>query len=201
MPKVQEKKKNKAGKPYTCSGCAEKIKPGEQYYTWSFRYGGTYRQHTSHGYPKPSQLTQSKMSGAYSAIEDAETAIDNAEDTDAIKDALETCASEIESVRDEYQEGLDNLPDSLRDSQTETQEKINSLESFKDSVENAGNDVEEFGEEEPDEPLRKDFKDDEAYDKANTAWTTAHPSWEEARDAHLEEQKGNATGVLEEFDQ
>jgi hypothetical protein len=89
MPRVATKKKNKAGKPYDCCKCSDKIKAGESYYEWSFRYGGTYRQHTSHGSPKASQLTQSKLSGAYAAIEAAEDAVATAETVEDLAAALE----------------------------------------------------------------------------------------------------------------
>jgi chromosome segregation ATPase len=148
MPRVAVKTKNKAGKPYGCDRCADEIVAGQRYYEWSFRYGGTHRQHESHGHPKPSQLTQSKMSGAYAAIEEVEQAISKAENASDIAAALNDAAQEISGVKDEYQESLDAMPDSLRDSQAETQEKIDALEEFENTLTDAASEIES---EEPDE--------------------------------------------------
>lgn len=165
MPKVSTKKKNSAGKPYDCGKCPDLIECGQQYYEWSFRFGGTHRQHKTHGYPKPSQLTQSKLSGAYAAIESAEEQIaqfDNAED---IALALENCAEEISGVRDEHQESLDNMGENLAQGSTgeAIQEKIDELELFGDTIADLANDIrgEEFGEDEPEtnSPERKEWEE------------------------------------------
>lgn len=131
-----------------CVGCAHPIVKGETYFQWSIkaqRGGTTYRQHTSHGHPKQSQLTNSKLSGAYAAIESAEASIAAASGKDDLVEALESCASEIEQVRDEYQESLDNMPDGLQQGTTgqEIQEKIDALESFADSLNSAAGDLDD----------------------------------------------------------
>jgi hypothetical protein len=85
------------------------------------------------------------MSGAYAAIEAAEDELASCAASTDIAAALETCASEIESVKDEYQDGLDSLPDGLRDAGGpggETQEKIDALESFAESLQSAASDIE-----------------------------------------------------------
>lgn len=151
MARAKLKKKNKAGKPYSCCRCSEKIVAGQEYYVWAFRYGGKYRQHATHGAPKPSQLTQSKMSGAYAAIETAEEAINTATTVADIASALNDCAQSIEEVHGEYQEGLDNMPDGLRDAAEngETGERMNGLEEFKDNLESVASDIESEEYEEP----------------------------------------------------
>jgi methyl-accepting chemotaxis protein len=82
--------------------------------------------------PAPSELDSSKMSGAYAAIEAAEKTINASGDVDEIGQALEDCASEIEGVRDEYQDSYDSLPDSLQQSSSgeEINSKIESLDTF-----------------------------------------------------------------------
>ena len=40
MPRVNQRKKNKAGAERKCGRCGKTIQPGDLYYTWSFRYGG-----------------------------------------------------------------------------------------------------------------------------------------------------------------
>jgi hypothetical protein len=153
MARATMKKKNKAGKPYSCCRCQEKIVAGQQYYEWSFRYGGTYRQHSTHGAPKQSQLTQSKMSGVYAAVESAEESICGADNPSDIAQALNDCASEVENVRSEYEDGLQSLPQGLQDAGGpggQTQEKIDALQEFQDSLESAASDIE--SEDEPTEP-------------------------------------------------
>ena len=188
MARAKLKTKNKAGKPYRCCRCSEPIIAGQGYYVWKFRYGGKYMQHATHGAPKPSQLTQSKMSGAYSAIEAAEDAINAAATADDIASALNDCASSIEDVRSEYEEGLDNMPDGLREAAEsgETGERMQALEEFKDSLESAASDIEseEFEAEEPGE--------DVPLDEAAKALAEKKQEW-------LDDLKQRASDALGEF--
>ena len=146
--RVLEKKKNKNGKPYNCGQCQEKIKAGESYFEWSFFRGSTHRQHTSHGRPRQSQLTQSKMRAAYSAMEDLEDAITELNKGNAtIKDLAESiraAADGIAEARDDHQEGYDNMPPSLQESQSgqDLQEKIDALDGLATELESAASDVE-----------------------------------------------------------
>lgn len=144
MPRVATKTKSKAGKPYDCSRCAEPIKAGDKYYEWSFYRSSPTRQHESHGYPKPSQLTQSKLSGAYAAIEDAEETISTADNAADMAQALTTAAEEVCTVKDEYQESLDNMGDNLAQGSTgqEIQEKIDALEEFEGTLNDAASEIE-----------------------------------------------------------
>jgi hypothetical protein len=206
MPRVEQKTKSKAGEPYRCDQCSEKIVAGQAYFQWKFRYGGIHRQHTSHGRPKESQLTQSKLSGVYSAIESAQMEIDAAEDVDALREALETCRSSVEEVRDEYQESLDNIPDNLKEGAvgSQCQEMIDNLESFMGSLES--NDLEDFEEEEPElgeAPVKVDTQTDEEYRKELEDWETENDNrqsdWEDHKDEHLEAQKEIARSALDEL--
>lgn len=199
MPRVSTKKKNSAGKPYGCSRCPDPIKDGDQYYEWSFRYGGTYRQHVSHGSPKPSQLTQSKLSGAYAAVEAAEDAIAAAESVDDLKAALEECAGEIDSVAEEYQDSFDSIPENLQQGgpAQEMQEKIEALQSFSEEL--TGNDLEDFDEEEPEldeEPTDKDSKEWTEWSKAHDQYLVDIEDWQQKQTDHLEEQRSAAEEII-----
>ena len=147
MPRVSTKKKSARGKPYNCGRCSEKIKAGEEYHEWSFRYGGTQRQHASHGFPRGSQLTQSKMSQAHAACEDLEDSLgDGSLDTpDAIADAVQTCMDALQEVMDEYEEAINNMPAS----EDQNRERIDMLQETYDSLDNvkdySGEDLEEAG--------------------------------------------------------
>lgn len=133
------------GKELTCEKCRKSIEKGQKYYKWSFRYRGTHTQHESCGYPKPSQLTQSKMSGVYAAVEFCEESISSSDNKDDIVSALNDCAQSIQDVRDEYQEAIDNAPQGLQDAGGpggQWQEKIDQLEEFQSALEEASSDIE-----------------------------------------------------------
>lgn len=158
MPRVKTKTARKQAR---CNFCQDPIKPGQKYYSWSFRNrlgpGTKMRKHVEHGSPKASELTRSKMGGAYAANEAAEEAIAKADTPDDIASALRDCANAIEEVQNDYQEGLDNKPEGLRDADTETQDKIDQLSEFADSLNSAADDIE--GEE-----FTPDGNEDEAPD-------------------------------------
>src|SRR5262245_26128203 len=106
MPRVTEKTKNKGGKhgTYACGRCDQPIKPGQKYYEWSFRYGGTRRQHTDHGYPRRGQLTQSKLGAVYDAVDDADKTVGEAASPEDMAAALETVREQAEEVKQEYED-------------------------------------------------------------------------------------------------
>ena len=181
MPRVTVKTKNKGGKhAYRCEHCGKAIEAGQKYYKWSFRYGGTHRQHTTCGAPKQSQLTQSKMSAVYSAQETAHASVTQAASVGDLVAALNDCATEIESVRDEYQGGLDNMPDGLRSAaeEGETGQRIEALSEFIDELQSKASDIEseefECEEDEEDKEQKRDewwsdlvSQADEAIDNLN----------------------------------
>ena len=68
MPRVLTQRANK---DYPKEG----IKKGDTYYKWSIRMGRGGHTFISKTPPRPSQLTQSKMSGAYAAVEAVEDVI------------------------------------------------------------------------------------------------------------------------------
>jgi len=180
MPRVNTATKNKAGKEVQCGRCGKKIEPKEKYYHFKFRYGGKHYRCSAH-FPRPSELTQSKMSGVYAAIEGAEDSIaeiraGKAPLTDLSSD-LESTADEVESVRDEYQESLENMPEPLQGGPTgeEIQEKIDALETFAEELRSAASDIESdsSGETEPQEKETKEEAEarrrDELCDQAEEA--------------------------------
>lgn len=133
MPKVHTQK---AAKGYPADG----IKRGDTYYSWEFRYGGVHRSKT---YPRPSQLTQSKMSGAYAAREAMEDDVNAATEPSDIENALNECAGAIRDVASEYEDSLSNMPDSLQQSSTgeDIQAKIDALEEYAQALEDAAGEV------------------------------------------------------------
>lgn len=145
MPRVFSKTKNRAGKQYTCHKCGRIIRPGEKYFSYSFRYGGTYR-HCSNHYPKRSDLTQSLMGEVYVAIEDAEDRVKaeiaypadlNLYDFDP--DDIENTATEIvSSVEDSVTDVIDRYREADEAfggyGSTPNAERADELESFQSEL-------------------------------------------------------------------
>lgn len=147
--RVQLKTKNKGVKhaTYPCRKCDKPIAAGQKYYQWQHRNAPPSRQHAEHGAPRQSELCTGKMSGVYAATEGVEDAVKVARDNNdptGLADALRTAAEEVENVRQEYEDGLGNMPDQLQYSSSgeQIQEKIDALESFKDELESAADEVE-----------------------------------------------------------
>lgn len=110
------------------------IAVGDSYYWWKFRFGGTHYSKTP---PKRSQLTQSPFLSQLYELQDRISDI-KAEDRDDLKSQIEEICSEIENLRDECQESLDNMPDQLQESDTGQmlQERVEALDGWKDELEN-----------------------------------------------------------------
>jgi hypothetical protein len=127
-----------AGKDYPEYG----IKKGDTYYYWSVGFRG--RKQMSKTPPRQSQLTGSKMSGAYAAQETAQDTIGNATTPEEFAQALNDAADEIESVADEYQEAADattgngnRVPNA-----DEMQEKADGLRDWAESLRNDAGEIE-----------------------------------------------------------
>lgn len=179
-------------------------KKGKSYYWWKFRYGGKRYSLTP---PRPSQLTQSAYYGTVRAlteqIEDA-----NIQDNDELISMRDEIGSELESLLDETQGSLDNMPEQLQFSPTGEllQERI-------DAVEEAISEIECIEECDEEEPEQDDFKaneecpdcDGEGYDDDQKECATcegtgevendgeeefniAQNEWQENLNAHVEEQ-------------
>lgn len=161
MPKISTKKKSTRGESYSCAKCINKIVAGEEYHEWSFRYGGTYRQHAEHGFPRASQLTQSKMSQAHAACEELEDALGNLDTISDIEEAAQSCMDSLQEVIDEYEEAIESMPASEeqnRERIDQIQETIDALDSAKDY---ADDDLEEEDGEDDEEEAQRKVDDNE----------------------------------------
>jgi hypothetical protein len=130
MPRVQTKKKNKAGAERKCGLCGKTIKPGEKYFTWAFRYGGR-RFRCSEHFPRRSALTMSKMGEVFAANEDAEDQLPKAETIDDIKEIVEQASEIARQVADEYEEAAEPFGGA-----GENQERADEVGEWADEVEN-----------------------------------------------------------------
>jgi hypothetical protein len=159
MPRVTHVKSARKDNPV--------CKKGESYYWWKFRYGGKRYSLTR---PKPSQLTNSPYYGQVrSLVEqiDATDVTDN-DDFTALRDEI---TSELETLRDECQGNLDNMPESLQYSPTGEllQERIDACENAQGEVEN----LEELDE----EPVREDFDNDDDFKEEKLEWLDKREPW------------------------
>ena len=117
------------------------IKKGDTYYWWEFKVGGLRRSKTP---PRPSQLTQSKLSQAYAAMEALGDTVEAATCPDGISDAARVAAEELREVAQEYEESISNMPESLQEGPTaeDMREKIDALNSCADELDQAADEVE-----------------------------------------------------------
>lgn len=147
MARCFSAKKSSAGKKIKCGRCGHKIEPGKVYFYFSVGFRGVKQIRCGAHKPRTSELTGSKLSGAYAAMEAVEDVLSGVERSEVsieeIAEALDTCATEIEGVRDEYQESYDNMGDNFQNSSPgeEVQEKIDALYEFAQTLNSAAEDV------------------------------------------------------------
>lgn len=125
------------------------INVGESYYTWCF-YGR--QPQYSKERPKPSQLTQNwfkqELYSIQEKIEDFEP-----EEIEDVATFIDEIRNDAESLRDECQEHLDNMPEQLQDSDSgqTLQERIDNLDSVIVDIDNFDSEFESEIEKEDDE--------------------------------------------------
>lgn len=139
MPRVKSQVKSTAGKERHCGRCGKKIEPGESYFKFSFRYGGTHYRCSDH-YPRQSELTQSKMSEVYAAIEAAEDSLPGVEALDDIRSEVEQVGEVARQVVDEYREADEAFGGQ---GATQSAEMADELEGWAEELESWEPDVEE----------------------------------------------------------
>lgn len=103
------------------------IKKGDSYWWWAFAFGST---HKSKVQPKPSQLTQSSFMSQALSINESLDELNNDQSPEDLKEAAESAASEFESLKDEVEGNLSNMPESLQQGSTGEllQSRIDSLD-------------------------------------------------------------------------
>lgn len=145
----------------TCRVCGETIEPGQDRYEWSFRYGGTYTQHASHGRPRPSETTQGNVSQLYAAQESVEDALaaDSA-DYDGwrsgVEQALSDAAETAREVGSEYEAAAEPFG-----GQGPNQERYEACEQWADELDDAASNVADQQPEDVDELERDPAPTDE----------------------------------------
>lgn len=125
------------------------INVGESYYTWCF-YGG--QPQYSKERPKPSQLTQNWFKQELYSIQEKIEEFEP-EDVEDVATFIDEIRDDAESLRDECQEHLDNMPEQLQDSDSgqTLQERIDNLDSIIGDIDNFDSEFESEIEKEDDE--------------------------------------------------
>lgn len=137
-----------------CGKCGAKIKQGDSYRWWKFRYGGRrIRCAKPECAPRPSDLTQSAFYSQLYGLQDSlDTAI-----ADRSVDDLRAVADELRSLGEECSSNRDNMPEGLQDSETgellqtradECESKADEIESAADELEGLADDWKEYAENE-----------------------------------------------------
>lgn len=141
------------------------IKAGESYYWWKFRFGG---KHYSKTKPSRSQLTQSDFYAQIFDIED--NTIGEAAADDSLASTRDDVVSQLEDLKSECEEKLENMPDNLRESSSSgelLQERVDALESAISEFE--GLELDEPGEDELDIEREENETDEDFEAKKETA--------------------------------
>lgn len=155
MPRVNRVQKSRKN-PGRCRVCGEEIGVGQPYLHYAFRYGGKHVHHVDHP-PKPSHLEGSDKMQRIREVEEQASELqakipseDEREGFDWSEFAsdLNTMADELEEVRDEYQDALDNMG-SLAESDAgyEIEEKCEALDTWADRLREAADAAEDPDEE------------------------------------------------------
>lgn len=156
-------------------GDTKLVEKGQTYYTWSFRFGPT---HISLTPPKPSQLTQSAFKSTVLDIEERIGSIEG-DDPGGLDAERNDIIGELESLRDETQGSLENMPEGLQQGDTGQmlQERIDALEGAISELEGIDLDYEEPD----DDEIRNDLEAD--------LDTTAEEGEEGVTDDEIEEER------------
>lgn len=211
MPRVRTVTKSKRGKPVTCTACRKVVEAGQQMYTWQ-RYGLPQRvRHVTCGFPRPTELSGAKTAAVVEAQEDAVAACNtwtpdlhwdadersfevNDGDADELTAALQNAIDEANSAADEYEEGADNMPESLQDGM-----QAEAMREVADELRNWASDLEEFS---PDSVDLSDFDGQVTDDmqKDDEAWVTLYDEATAAVDEWVEATRQEAIDLLEAND-
>lgn len=157
MPRVLTKTKSTAGAERKCGRCGIKIEAGDTYFSWSFRYGGTHYRCKDHR-PRQSELTQSKMSEVYAAVEAAEDELPTTGDVADIRSIIEALAETVESVASEYRDAAEPFGGA-----GENAERADELDGWVDELQSFY----------PDDPDEENDTDDEIQDAIENARSEA----------------------------
>lgn len=203
MPRVHHVKKSTRGNEVHCRKCGKKIEPGEEYIYYSVKTGprsGRKYTHCKAHPPKPTDLSSSKMAEVTEAVEAAQETIGAATSPEDIEAALTEVKDTADSVREQYEESLSNMPEPLQQGPTgeEIQAKMDALQEFADELENAASDIgaETLPEDEPETRYRIVASDAH---KDLAVGLTEYDGYETREEAQTEAEAHLAEFTIEEY--
>jgi hypothetical protein len=173
-------KRQKARKGYECSKCKALIKKGEHYFRFKLTRFSSVQMRCSLHRPTRQEMTTSDF---WSQVYDLEDSISNlsAEEMESARDAIDPILSDIETLRDEQEEKLYNMPDQLQDSDTGQllQERYDGMQEWYDELDGVDTDI--------DEGLAEDYEEGDEKDLTEDELEARKEEREEKREARLEE--------------
>lgn len=133
-------------KPHTCEICKDVIPAGRGYRYFQVGFRNSYKHIRCMKptcSPRPSQLTNSKVSAILAAQESAHDELTSISGsvgtTDDVKSVVDSVAQAIEEVKDEYQESLD----AWENGNASLEEKVETLEAAHDELDNWAPDLDD----------------------------------------------------------
>ena len=165
MPKVHTIKSARKDYP------AEGIKKGDTYFKWSIKTGPAtgiiYRSKT---YPKPSDLTGSPFQKSLLEIQEHISNLEASgyETAEDLSSELDGILGGIDSLRDETQTSLENMPESLQEGGVGQmlQERIDGLDSWISDLQ----EVDFIFDYDEEEPKQKEGEEEEAFNIRHADW-------------------------------
>jgi len=143
-----------AKSPRKCRRCGHEVEVGEPYKHAEPRFGPRLfwcKDHT----PKRSETSSSKLGPVWDAMDEFDPS--GYESADELTSAVQSIADTAREIGEEYQEGIDNMPEGLQEGHVaeESREKVDALEAYADELEQW-----EAEEDELDEDADEDERDD-----------------------------------------
>lgn len=200
MPRVYTKTARAAQTARLCRYCGKEIEVGHIFHQWQKRYGGKQYCHVACGFPRPSWLSGRKTAVIEDMILDVSKELDewDASLMDALEDGKPADSVEIpgwddlaemlsplseaaNEVADEYEEGVDNLPESLQYG--------SQAEAMRDVAERLREWAYQFDSYQPNENTVVDLPDREEYDDDDSWLADAESIFDDAVTALRDEAK------------
>lgn len=134
---------------------------GESYWWWKFRYGGKQFSKTR---PERHQLTQSAFySQLWQLEDDFEKRIYDVGTVEEFPELIESMSGDLETLMEECQESLDNMPEGLQESSASGEllaERIDSLDSWINELQNVDLSMDDITTEDEEEEALENIKEE-----------------------------------------
>lgn len=193
------KKAQKSKRPRSCYRCGTEIKVGDPYKWFALRIGRMSQRKnfcSNCSIRRSDQTTSSQLATLWDALDDAESAVDQAGDAEEITTAVQGAYDGVYEAAEMYRESASNIEDGFGHStyvSDELNEKADELESFADDLQ-SWEPNSDFDEEDAEATAREELaaeQDNEDLDETEIADRV-----EEKRQEWLDEVRGEAQDAL-----